>query len=110
MTKPIITSTDTDLIKHSIRTVHDADNDRLVIEVEVISWPHPHEPVAEWVQAAELPVDASQADMDNAIIKVLRRRKFFKVCQECGKRTHSGCMFDRETCHGCAETKYGVVY
>ena len=103
MTSPITTPSDHDLTKHSIRTVHDADNNRIVIEVELVHWPHPHKPVAEWVQAAELPSAATQADIDKAVIKVLRRRKFFKVCRECGKRKHSGCMYDRETCPGCAK-------
>ena len=54
MTKPITTtSTDDDLIKYSIRTVHDTGNDRIVIEVEVVHWPHPHAPESEWVPAAE---------------------------------------------------------
>lgn len=110
MTKPITTPTDNDLIRHSIRTVNDADSDRIVIEAQVVHWDGPYTPVAEWVQAAELPADAPKTDIDKAVIKVLRRRKFFKVCSECGKRKHSGHMFDQETCHGCAETKYGVVY
>jgi len=110
MTKPITTPTDSDLIENSIRIAHDADGDKIVIEVELVHWPHPHSPVAEWVPAAELPAGALQTDIDKTILKVLRRRKYFKVCQECGERTHSGHMFDRETCHGCAETKYGVCY
>ena len=110
MTKPITTPTDHDLIKHSIRTVNDTVHDRITIEAQVVHWPHPHEPVAEWVQVAELPATATQADIDEAVIKVLRRRKYFKVCQECGRRKHSGHMYDRETCHGCAETKYRVCY
>jgi len=110
MTKPITTPTDADLIRHCIRTVRDADGDRIIIQAQVVHWPHPHEPELEWVPAAELPTDSTQAEIDNAIIKVLRSRKFFKVCRECGERTLSGNMFDRVTCHSCAEKKYGVVY
>jgi len=110
MTKPITTPTDADLIRHAIRTVQDADGDRIIIEAQVVHWPHPHRPELEWVQAAELPADASEADIVAAVIKVLRRRRFFKICRECGERTLSGSMYDRVTCHTCAETKYGVVY
>jgi len=110
MTRPIATPTDPDLIKHCIRTVQDADNDKIIIQAQVVHWPHPHEPELEWVPAADIPGDSTQADIDKAVIGILRRRKFFKVCQECDERTLSGHMYDRVTCHTCAETKYGVVY
>lgn len=110
MTKHITTPADDDLRKHAIRTVRYADNDRLIVEVETIRWPHPHKPVTEWIPAAELPADAPQSDIDDAVIKILRRRKFFKVCSECGRRMHSGHMYDVKTCHSCAETKYHVCY
>ena len=110
MTRPITTPTDDDLIRDSFRTRHDADNNRTVIEVELTHWPHPHEPESEWIEVSELPSTVTPEEVGEAVIKVLRRRRFFKVCSECGKRFHSGYMYDRVTCYGCAEEKYGVVY
>jgi hypothetical protein len=97
-----------DHTKDSIRT--HTKGDRIIIEVEVISWPHPHEPRTDWVQAAVLLGSATPEEVDKAITRVLKSRKYFKVCKECGQRTLSGCMYDRSTCHDCAETKHGVVY
>jgi hypothetical protein len=95
-------------IRDSIRTR--AKDDRIIIEVEVISWPHPHEPHTDWVQVTELPRSATPQEVDKAITTVLKSQKYFMVCKECGERTLSGCMYDRSTCHACAETKHGVVY
>ena len=108
MTKPITTPADADLIKHCIRTTHYPD--KIVIEVEVISWPHPHEPESEWVQVVDLPAGADQADIDKAVIKVLHRRKFFKVCKECGERKPTGLMWEDTICQGCGEKNHGVCY
>ncbi len=100
--------TDDDHIKDSIRT--HTKGARIIIQVEVISWPHPHEPQSDWVQVTELPGSATPEEEDKAIATVLKSRKYFKVCKECGERTLAGCMYDQSTCHGCAETKHGVVY
>ena len=108
MTKPITTSTDAHLIKHHIRTIHHPD--KIVIEVEVIRWPHPHEPESEWVPVTELPPDADQADIDQAVIKVLRRRKYFKVCKECDERKPAGLMWEGNICQGCGERNHHVCF
>ena len=100
---------DADLIADFIRTVPAADCGT-VVEVCVISWPHPHEPKSTWSVAAELPPGALQEEVDQAVAKVLRDRKYFAVCRECGGRKPVGWMHGGGICQRCAEEKHGVVY
>ena len=99
---------DTDLIADFIRTVPAADGGT-VVEVCVVSWPHPHEPQSTWCVAAVVPAGASLKEVDQAVAKVLRDRKYFRVCTECGERKPGGWMHDNKICQRCAE-KQGVVY
>jgi len=57
----------------------------------------------------ELPLGADQADTDQAVIKVLRRRKYFKVCKECGERKPVGLMWEENICQGCGERNHGLA-
>ena len=100
---------DADLIAQFIRTIPSADGGT-VIEVCTISWPHPHEPMSTWVVAAELPAGASQDELDRTVRRLLRDRKYFKVCQECGERKPDGWMHDARICQACAEKHHGVCY
>ena len=100
---------DADLIHDFIRTVPFPDGGT-VVEVCVISWPHPHEPESTWVTAAELPPGATAAEHDRAVAKVLRDRKYFRVCRDCGERKPVGWMHDIKICQGCAEKHHGVCH
>jgi len=42
------TPTDAYLIKHCIRTLQRSD--KVVVEVEMLSWPHSDRPASEWTQ------------------------------------------------------------
>ena len=102
--------TDQDLIAQFLRTVPSAPDGGTVIEVCEISWPHPHEPEGTWVTVTELPAGASQERIDRQISKILRNRKYFRVCQECGERKPVGWMHNARICQGCAEKHHGVCY
>jgi hypothetical protein len=99
---------DADLIREFIRTVPGVS--AIVIEVRMISWPHPHEPESAWITAAELPSGASQDRVGKAVRKLLKDRKYFRVCQECKERNPVGWTHDSKICQSCAERNHGVCY
>ena len=98
---------DTDIRNH-VRTRIDAG--KVVVEVEVISWPLPYRPESQWVKAAELSIEATPDEVDKSITRELTDRKYFRVCKDCGKKGPVGHMLEDDICHRCAETKHGVVF
>lgn len=82
----------------------------LSVQVEVISWPHPGEPAGEWVEVESLPLVTSEAELRKCYTRILRRRRFFKRCDMCGKLQPDGWMCDADTCQSCAERHLGVVF
>jgi len=95
---------DEELIKKFIR----AERRENGIEITVceIEWPTPSEPVSHWTYATQLPLDASEEQMDTAVRSVLDDPNFFRVCATCRERNPNGCMHDAEVCQGCS----GAVY
>ena len=80
------------------------------IYVRTISWSGPYTSEFSWEVAATLPEGSSEEEVRASIDKLLNRKKYFKVCQECKKRHQSGYMQSSNCCMGCAGSKYGIVY
>ncbi|TIC85193.1 hypothetical protein [Crenobacter intestini] len=95
------TPTDAALLQTATRA-READG-AVLVEVAQVSWPHPHEPATRWVTVTRLPLPAEPATVDAARAKLLRSRRYFGVCAECGERHLRGHMFGRDLCAGCAE-------
>ncbi len=68
-----------------------------------------HEPSLAWAPVVALPSSTSSAQLMKQQAAVLKRKRFFAVCQDCGERNPQGWMHDALTCQSCAE-KAGAVY
>lgn len=85
-------------------------DEAIVFFVCQIRWEGPHTPVQEWVPVSVLPAMSSPVEIEKAKRALLKRRRFFKVCDVCGERKPDGWMHDNELCQSCAERELGVVY
>ena len=93
---------DDDLLKRLVFV----ELDVVAICVREIEWPTPSEPVSHWTVVTQLPLDASEAQIDTAVRSVLDDPRFFSVCATCRERNPNGWMHDAEVCQGCS----GAVY
>ena len=82
----------------------------VVLEVAVVQWPEPHEPVLVWKMFRRWKKTPTPERLATARQKVLSLRRFFRVCHICGERNNVGRMHDHEICQICAEGHLGVVY
>ena len=99
---------DQQLIAEFIRTTQGPDG--VHIQVKVIDWPSPSEPVSSWVTAKTLRGIPSPEKVQEAVQRVLETKKYFRVCGECQQRKPSGWMHDNKVCQSCAEHNHGVCY
>ncbi len=83
---------------------------QIIVEVAVIDWPHPHEPRISWALASTLPLSSTSTRIEAVRRKLIKNRKFFALCEECGERKSKGHMFSGKICMSCAERNHGVVY
>lgn len=83
---------------------------KIMIEVAVISWLSPHAPTVTWHIVFEIPADSEFKDILKARRMVLKRKRYFKKCRECGELNADGHMYDNHICQGCAEQIHGVVF
>jgi len=77
-----------------------------VVEVGAINWDSRE---LTWTPVVRLPEGSSSEQASHARRKVLHRRKFFGVCDECGERMPRGHM-EGSLCHSCMEMNHGVVF
>lgn len=87
-----------------------AEADAQVVEVCVVRETGTCSSDATWVEAARLPVDASDAELATARRKLLSRRELFAICKECHERTVVGHMWMRSICQSCAATNHDVLF
>ena len=95
---------DEELIKEFIRAERRGNG--VKITVCEIEWPTPSEPVPHWTVVTQLPLDASEVQIDTAVRAVLVDSRFFGVCATCRERNPNGWMHDDAVCQGCS----GAVY
>lgn len=99
---------DQQLIDEFIRTT--PSDTGVLIEVLIIDWPTPSQPVSSWVAAATVRGTPSLEKLQERVLRVLGTKKYFRVCGECGERNPMGWMHDNKICQSCAERNHGVVY
>lgn len=102
------TMNDRELLSEFVRIERTVD--LVSILVREIHWDGPHTPVSTWVKADDLPATATEAEASAAAARVLRDRRFFRICGECEQRKPTGWMDDDQICQGCAEQNHGVVH
>lgn len=89
-----------------VRTSADAH----LVEVAVVEWQGAHSPLLSWMETARLPLSASNEDLVRARRRLLARRRFFVVCNDCSTRYPKGHTTGRGICHDCASSKHGIVF
>ena len=99
---------DTELLKEFLRI--EKTQKEIQILVHEIRWEGPHTPIHTWAVGKSLPATASESQIENATVGILRDDRYFQTCLECGKRKPLGWMLDQSICQECAQTKHGVVY
>ncbi len=99
---------DTELLKEFIRI--EKTQNEVQILVHEIRWQGPHTPIHKWVVGRSLPATASESEIENATVGILRDDRYFRACLECGERKPHGWMHDGRICQGCAVANHGVVH
>ncbi len=99
---------DTELLKEFIR-IEKAQNEFQIL-VHEIRWQGPHTPIHTWAVAESLPNTASESEIENATVGILRDDRYFRSCLECGERKPLGWMQDERICQGCAVANHGIVH
>ena len=84
--------------------------DGTVLEVMVVDWPHPHEPVEVWHHFRSWKHGPTPTQLTRARQQVLITRKYFFRCRLCLELTNTGHRYEKDICSGCATQHFGVVY
>ncbi len=100
--------TDRELRKEFIRI--EKTQNEVQIRVHEIRWQGPHSPIHTWEVAESLPNTASESEVENATVSILRDDRYFRACLECGERKPLGWMQNDWSCQECAVVKHGVVH
>jgi hypothetical protein len=82
----------------------------IVVEVMVVDWPSPSEPRGTWAKAASIPISSDRSEIERARKAVLRNRRYFRRCKECGERQLKGYMWATDVCMSCAESNFGIIF
>ena len=100
--------TDRELRKEFIRI--EKTQNEVQILVHEIRWEGPYTPIHTWAVGRSLPASASESEIENATVGILRDPRYFRSCLECGDRKPVGWMHHERICQGCAEANHGVVH
>ena len=100
---------DNELIAEFIRTI--PSDTGVNIQVKAIHWTSPYESETHWVTAAKVRGTPTPERLLERVLRVLKDRKYFRVCKDCSERCSVGQMCtDMGVCHGCAERNHGVAF
>lgn len=83
---------------------------RVVVEVAQVDWLNPSQLILTWHSVFELPANSNAEEIEAARHKLLRRKKYFKICQECEERQPTGHMWSTEMCQSCASNNLGIIF
>ncbi|MHB8762299.1 MAG: hypothetical protein ACYC6J_07975 [Coriobacteriia bacterium] len=75
-----------------------------------IEWDGPAHPQEVWEIFAELPLEASPDEIEQALSEARHSAAHFGECRWCGDRLPQGWMHDKRTCQSCAEKHLGAVH
>ena len=100
--------TDRELRKEFIRI--EKTQTEVQIRVHEIRWQAPDSPIHTWTVRKSLPAKASESEIENATVGILRDDRYFRACLECGERKPLGWMLNQRLCQECAQANHGVVY
>ncbi len=100
--------TDRELRKEFVRV--EKTQDEVQILVHEIRWQGPHSPIHTWAVGKSLPAAASESEIENATVGILRDDRYFRTCAECGQRKPLGWMQSDRICQECAAANHGIVH
>lgn len=101
--------TDEEIIKEFI-SIQEIEG-MVVLSVEIIEWPHgPYNPHSSLVEVKRFQGEVNSERTRKAVRAVLRQKKYFRRCMDCGEINPRGWMHDSRTCQSCAERNKGIVY
>jgi hypothetical protein len=100
--------TDRELRKEFIRI--EKTQNEVQILVHEIRWDGPHTPIHTWAVGKSLPATASDTEIENAAVSILRDDRYFRACLECGECKPIGWMHNERICQGCAVANHGIVH
>jgi hypothetical protein len=101
--------TDDELLKEFVRA-EPAEGGMLQVFVMVTGWESPYEPTSEWVLWKAAPDPGTEAGAASLARKVLRDRRYFRVCNGCGERNPRGGMHAATLCPRRSEENHQRVY
>jgi formylmethanofuran dehydrogenase subunit E len=84
-----------------------------VILVCSVQWKSSYEPVLQWTVAKTLETNSLKSEVDRQVNKILKDKRYFCVCSECGECNQVGqtmMLQDKCLCHGCAEKNHRVLF
>ncbi|WP_038214384.1 hypothetical protein [Xenophilus azovorans] len=84
-------------------------DDVLIFYVEDIEWHGPHEPAGVWTPEAVLPATAPLKSVGATLKRLLKKRRYFVVCRECGELNRAG-HTEGEICYPCLERSHGAAF
>jgi hypothetical protein len=99
-----------DELREEFVRLEERPDGRCDVLIQVIHWPHPHTPSAEWVLWKRLHEPGSGTEREVIARQALKDERFFGTCKECGERNPKGWMHSASLCQGCAQGNHGVVY
>ena len=95
---------------------HDSDEvmvtrseDAVAVYVLSLGWDGPYTQVYTYKLAEQLPAGASEQEIEQAVEKTKKSKKYFGTCEACGERVMIGYMLSG-CCHACASSEHGVVF
>ena len=74
-----------------------------------LGWDGPHTQVFTYKLAEQVPADVSEQEIEKAVEKIKKSKKYFGTCEACGERVFTGYMLGG-CCHACASSEHGVVF
>ena len=100
--------TDRELRKEFVRV--ERTEKKIQILLREIRWEGPHSPIHTWAVGKSLSATASESEIENATVSILRDDRYFRACLECGERKPLGWMQNDRICQECAVVNHGVVH
>ena len=99
---------DLELMQDFLRVQRTLDN--VTIEVLTIDWKGPHTPASTWKPGAILAASTPEEKVQQTMQRLLKNRRYFRLCRECQERNSVGWMLDHQICQGCAQNNHGIVF
>jgi hypothetical protein len=110
--KIIANSCNNKLVREFIR-IEKRENETVILVGSIFWKGGSYDPVLQWKIAKTLKINSLKSEVDAQVNEVLKDKRYFSICSECGKYKlvgHTTMIGDISICHGCAEINHHVVF